>query len=109
MNNVFNLLSKKIDFFQQVRTILKIGGILVIADEFTIDSLPESLRNDPAFLCRRIADAQSIEFIIKLCHENGFKVHREDIIRTYSIKYNNKSYRLKSGLVVFHALMKTDI
>ncbi|OLS24241.1 MAG: putative methyltransferase YcgJ [Candidatus Heimdallarchaeota archaeon LC_3] len=102
VNNVFNLLSNKRDFLQQVRTCLKADGVLVMADEFTIDILPESLRNDPAFQCGGIADAQSLDFIITLCQENGFKVLREETIRTYEIKYNKKNYQLNSGILIFH-------
>jgi ubiquinone/menaquinone biosynthesis C-methylase UbiE/copper chaperone CopZ len=100
-NNVFNLLSNKREVLQQARACLKTDGILVLADEFTVDTLPESLRNDPAFQCGGIADAQSMEFIIRLCQEKGFEVLREETIRTYEITYNKKNYQLKSGLLVF--------
>ncbi|KKK90413.1 hypothetical protein LCGC14_2723240, partial [marine sediment metagenome] len=102
VNNVFNLLSNKRDFLQQVRTCLRSDGFLVMADEFTIDTLPESLRNDPAFKCGGIADAQKMEFIIRLYQENGFKILRKEKIRTYEIKYNKKNYQLTSGLLIFH-------
>jgi 2-polyprenyl-3-methyl-5-hydroxy-6-metoxy-1,4-benzoquinol methylase len=100
-NNVFNLLPDKSTFLQQAAMTLKANGTLVIADEFTIDALPDSLRKDPAFQCGGIADAQRMTSIIKLCEDNGFKVQQREIIRNYEISFNDLPYKLESALLFF--------
>ena len=101
LNNVFNILINKEEIISESREILKIDGLLVVADEFVIDDLPESLLKDPQFLCGGIASAKRMSELINLMNRNGFKSIREEIIRSYSIKYNGRYYRLISGIVIF--------
>ena len=101
VNNVYNILQNKNDFIIKANQILKTGGILVIADEFILDYLPDSLRNDPSFQCGGIAGARKISDVQLEVREKGFKIIREKIVRTYSILFNNKNFNLESGILVF--------
>ena len=58
VNNLFKILSNQDEFLLETYTILKTEGLLIIADEFAIDELSDSLRKDPAFQCGGIAGAQ---------------------------------------------------
>lgn len=100
-NNVFNILITKNDFITNAYRILKVRGLLVIADEFVLDDLPVSLRNDPSFQCGGIAGARSVPYVQSSVIENGFKLILEKIVRTYTISHNNKNYSLESGILVF--------
>ena len=100
-NNVYNILNNKNDFIIDAYHILKAKGLLVIADEFILDELPDSLRNDPSFQCGGIAGAREIPYVQSIVIEKGFKIIRETIIRTYTVQHKNKNYSLESGISVF--------
>lgn len=100
-NNVYNILNNKNDFIANANKILKIRGLLVIADEFMLDDLPNSLRNDPSYQCGGISGARSIPYIQSVVIEKGFELIRETIVRTYTITHNKNNYTLESGILVF--------
>ena len=101
MNNVFNIIENKNEIISEASQILKSNGLLIIADVFIIDDLPESLRKDLQFQCGGIAGAKSTSDLINLMNKFGFKVIREEIIRSYNIKYIEQNYQLKSGILIF--------
>jgi len=72
----------------------------VIADEFILDYLPDSLRNDPSFQCGGIAGARIPDVQLEV-REKGFKIIQEKVVRPYSIIFNNKNFNKESGILVF--------
>ena len=100
-NNVFNILSNQDEFLLETYAILKTGGLLIIADEFNIDMLPDSLRNDPAFQCGGIAGAETIDDLIHRIQVKGFDFFNQKLIGSYCIEFNLENYKLQSIILVF--------
>ncbi len=100
-NNVFNLLKNKSKFLLQVFKCLKSNGIFVIADEFSVDFLPESLRKDPMFQCGGIPEAQPQKYVENLCAEYKLEIDQKIIVKEYSILYNEFNYLLQSVILIF--------
>ena len=101
VNNVFNILSDQEDFLLQASDILKLDGLLIIADEFAIDDLPDALRNDPAFQCGGIAGAEHADRLVNRITDKGFKFLNQRLIRSYSIPFKQEKYRLQSEILIF--------
>lgn len=101
VNNVFNILIHKNDFVTEANKLLKVDGILVIADEFIIDYLPDELKNDPAFQCGGIAGAMRAVDLKALTEENNFILKLEKSVRKYDISYQSRTYKLESKILVF--------
>lgn len=100
LNNVFNLLPSKIDFLKDASRVLRSGGQLLIADEFTKTILPSELRNDSAFRCGGISGAELIEYIVSICEEKGFRINKFIAINEYNIEYCSIVYPLETGILM---------
>ncbi len=99
-NNVFNLLPSKSDFIHDVFRVLKKGGLLIIADEYSKTSLPIEIENDPKFQCGGISGAKSKTQIIDLCLNEGFVDSTFKIINQYEIDYAKIKYALETGILM---------
>lgn len=100
LNNVFNLLPSKIDFLKDVNRVLRSGGQLIIADEFTKIQLPSELRDDSAFRCGGLSGAELKEYIVSICEEEGFQVNQFIVINEYNIEYSSNKYPMETGILI---------
>lgn len=99
-NNVFNILEEKIKFIQSCFNKLKVGGRLIIADEFAIDRLPEKIKYDPKYRCGGIAGAQTFDDVISMMEMKGFSKEQIIQIRTYDIEYDDTTYQMETAIII---------
>lgn len=100
VNNVFNMLPSKTNFLKETKRVLKPGGILIIADEFAKNNLPQEIITDPAFQCGGISGAELIGNVLKMCEDEGLFKQKYKIINEYSIDYKLDTYQLETAVLV---------
>lgn len=106
LNNVFNIILDKSKFLKDAFQVLKAGGKLIIADEFTEEAIPDKLKNDPEFQCGGIAGALSVHSLRQMSKSAGFSNLKTSKVRDYQISYEGIDYNFQTGVVSIYKMNK---